>query len=136
MPPFGPDEKVQALHVLSVIRAARDLVAAITRAGGAARVSADAVRDQIVGLCNETNRLAVYEARAAARGTVKELSDARLANAVDELRRTIPRTADEEEILDMSAGDIADAFSPEPAPKAPAAPPSDADPFQLDDEGS
>jgi hypothetical protein len=130
-PPFGPDEKVQAIHALSVIRAARELVAAITRCGGAARVRADSVRDEIASLCDETNRLAVYEARAAARGSVKELSDARLSAAVDELRRTVPKSVDEEEILDMTDDDVAETFSADALTKPP-----DDDPFNLDNEGT
>jgi len=133
-PPFGPDEKVQAIHALSVIRAARVLVAAITRSGGPARVRADTVRAEIAALCEETNRLAVYEARAAARGGVKELSDERLSAAVEDLRRAVPKSADEEEILDMTDDDVDKAFSADSLVE-PTAPP-DAHPFQLDDEGT
>ncbi len=112
-PPFGPDEKVQAIHVLSVVAAARALVAAVARNGGHLKVSADMLRDEIKILCNEANRLAVYEARAAARGTVKELSDERLASAVEDLRRRITLSADDEEVLDMSDEQIAETFSAE-----------------------
>jgi hypothetical protein len=141
MPPFGPDEKIQAIHVLSVVAAARALVAAVSRNGGSAKVSADALRDELKALCNETNRLGVYEARAAARGTAKELSDERLADAVEHLRRSITLTADDEELLDLSDEQIADAFGvddltdadPRPAP-APVS--DDADVFSLDDKGS
>ena len=138
MPPFSPDEKVQAIHVLSVIEAARQFVASVTRNGGYEKVSADKLRDEIKTLCVETGRLAVYEARAAARGSVKELSDERLTAAVQELREKITLTADQEEILDMSTKEVSDAFDAdellkekdsEPPDERPA--PDEADAFNL-----
>ena len=110
MPPFSPDEKVQAIHVLSVLEAARELVASVTRNGGHEKVSADALRDEIKTLCTEAGRLAVYEARAAARGSIKDLSDERLTAAVQELREKLTLTPDQEEVLDMSAKEVSDAF--------------------------
>jgi hypothetical protein len=134
MPPFSPDEKVQAIHVLSALEAARELVAAITRNGGHEKVSTDAVRDELKTLCVEAGRLAVYEARAAARGSVRELSDERLTAAVQELRAKITLSVDTEEILDMSEKEVSDAFDADELLKDhDSEPPQDEEPSEAAD---
>jgi hypothetical protein len=133
MPPFSPDEKVQALHVLSVVTAVRDFVSAVSRHGGPEKVNADSVREELAALCKESGRLAVYEARAAARGTVKDLSDERLTVAVQRLRDSIDLSADQEEVLDMSEDEMDAVFGGDSLVNDQAQPPAPPEEPDTDD---
>jgi hypothetical protein len=108
------------MHVLNVMECAKALVAAIAASGGIAKADAthEGVRDALLALFNETSKLQVYEARAAARGTLAKLDDERLALAIKDVRDRRVLTITEEERSVETAEQAADKFSlddPEPA---------------------
>jgi hypothetical protein len=128
MPPLGRDEQVQAIHVLAVVDAARALAVAIVGYGGIAKATADAPKSLASVLCalhDQVSRLAQYEIRASARGTVTKLDDEKLSLAVHRLRNERDLSVDEEEIRDMTDEDAAAAFTVE----------TDAPAVSVDDEG-
>lgn len=127
MPPFGADEKVQAIHVLSVLDSAKALVAAIAQCGGIDKLDVKqvGVRDALVALFEQASKLQVYEARAKARGTVEALDSEALTMAIKDLRDKRTLTADEEDVRDATPAQVDAAFSldePEDAKPEAAAP--------------
>ena len=119
MPPFGRDDQIHAMHVLNVMEHAKALVAAIAQSGGLAKadVSQEAVKAALRALFDETSKLQVYEARAAARGTLDKLSDEKLTLAIKDVRDRRVLTIGEEERLVETPEEFADKFSlddPEP----------------------
>ena len=142
-PPFGADEKVQAIHVLNVLDCAKVLAAAVAQAGGIEKLDVKnvGVRDALTTLFEQTSKLQVYEARARARGTVGSLTDETLTMAVKELRDKRVLTADEEDVRDATPAQIEAAFSldepedapPPVAPDAPDAPAPDSGTIETKD---
>jgi hypothetical protein len=98
MPPTGADERAYALHVLSVVAAARALAASIASAGGAGRVKTPDPQT-VETLCTEVGKLVVYETRAGVRGTIRPFTEETLIEAVDGLRRKRELTLDQEDVL-------------------------------------
>jgi len=84
-----------------VMECAKALVAAIAASGGLAKadVTHEAVRDALHALFDQTSKLQIYEARAAARGTMVKLDDERLTLAIKEVRDRRILTVTEEERL-------------------------------------
>jgi hypothetical protein len=139
MPPFGKDEQVQAIHVLSVVEAAKLLVAELARAGGVDKVDASkpGVREALKALFDETSKLTIYQARAGARGTIGKLDDEKLSQVVREIRDNKQLSVDEEEARDMTQEDVDSTFSVEAGDGTetePAPPPSEEAPRPKTDE--
>jgi len=113
MPPFGRDDQIQAMHVLNVMECAKALVAAIAQSGGLARadLTQEGVRDALRALFDQTSKLQVYEARAAARGTMIKLDDERLSLAIKEVRDRRVTTITEEDRLAETPEQAAAKFS-------------------------
>jgi hypothetical protein len=132
-PSFG-DGQIQALHALSVVDAARTLVAEISRAGGHDKLGLDAtplksVLDALRATIEQVNRLGVFETRARARGTVSALTEEELAGRIKHLRSEPLVNADQEELRDMPQQEIDDIFQ---IGEAKPAPPDDGrDPFSI-----
>jgi hypothetical protein len=114
MAPFG-DGQVQALHALSVVDAARTLVAEISRAGGIDKLDLNApalsaVTDALRATIEQVNRLGVFETRARARGTIGVLTEQDLADRINNLRSAPLVNADQEELQNMPQQEIDDIF--------------------------
>jgi len=114
MAPFG-DGQVQALHALSVVDAARTLVAEISRAGGIDKLDLNApalsaVADALRATIEQVNRLGVFETRARARGTIGVLTEQDLADRIKNLRSAPLVNADQEELQNMPQQEIDDIF--------------------------
>lgn len=114
MAPFG-DGQVQALHALSVVDAARTLVAEISRAGGIEKLDLNApalgaVTDALRATIEQVNRLGVFETRARARGTIGVLTEQDLADRINNLRSAPLVNADQEELQNMPQQEIDDIF--------------------------
>lgn len=130
MPPFGADEKGQAIHALTALSAASALCAAVARAGGPSRVSnVDDFRTELTKLFDELNRLAIYQKRGMARGTITDLRSDVLAEAVTALAQKPVLSVDEEEALDLPAEEEQNLFgadglagSTDQAPDSPSPP--------------
>lgn len=87
MPPYNTDERVQGLHYLSVVEAAKVLVAGLS----ANKLLWEKFRNtpiesKLHDLVREVNRLSMFERRAAVRGTVKATEGEDVARAVKEAR--------------------------------------------------
>jgi hypothetical protein len=135
MAPIGlGDSQVQALHALSVVDAARKLATEIVQLGGTEKLGLSGaqtsdVRQALTDLQTQVNRLAVFETRAIARGTVRPLADAEFAELVSRIREKPQLSADQQELRDMPQADIDAAFSLD-GPTQPAPDPN-ADPFAI-----
>jgi hypothetical protein len=101
------------MHVLNVMECAKALVAAIAQSGGLAKadVTQEGVRDALRALFDQTSKLQVYEARAAARGTMIKLDDERLSMAIKEVRDRRVTTVTEEDRLAETPEQAAEKFS-------------------------
>ncbi len=86
MAPAQTSGQVQGLHILAVLRAAREVAASVARSGGAERVKVEAVRDELAELTSACDRLSNYERQAIARGELPV--DTSSQDVADILQRT------------------------------------------------
>lgn len=139
MPPYTGDIRIQGLHVVNVLTAARALVAKLATM----RVeSSNPLQPELSDLAEAANRLAQFEREAKSRGALRHTTDANdLAQALDAARGLLNATAAQREVLRMSPEEVAaefDVFSAdEPAetqtetPVAAKSEPKEDDPFAV-----
>lgn len=110
MPPYSNDERVQGLHYLSVLEAAKAFVAHVTMNTELRhQVAGTPAETLLAALIAEVNRLSMFERRASTRGTVKETSGEDVERAVKIARERPDVTLEEREMAE--AGDVEDMFS-------------------------
>lgn len=113
MPPYNTDERVQGLHYLSVVDAAKVLVAGLA----ANKLVFEKFRNtpiesELHDLIREVNRLSMFERRAAVRGTVKATEGEDVARAVKEARERPDVSIESKDLIaDAADADVDDLFS-------------------------
>jgi exonuclease III len=128
MSPSQTSGQVQGLHVLAVLRAAREVAAATARAGGAERVKVEAVREELAELTAACDRLSNYERQAVARGDLSvDTSSQDVADILERATGVLQANRESLDVLQQTAAEGEAAFDLEEEP-VPATVPTGAEP--------
>jgi len=136
MPPtYSDDERVQGLHFLSVIDAAKAVAAAlVTDAQARHAIAGTAIERALQTLATEVNRLSMFERRAGARGTVQTTEGADMARTVQAARSKADLTLEQGDAMKQAASvdaesafDVENVLGPAKVEKPAAAPGTDDD---------
>lgn len=111
MPPISNDDQAQALHVLAVTQAAIALDVAVARSGGPNRARLAEFYPQLHRLCDEVARLSLFQRNAVNRGLIPAQDAARIAEAINTLRKAAVTSAEAEHAINLSATDRDALFS-------------------------
>lgn len=125
MAPYTGDTRIQGLHVVSVLNAARALIGKLAGYGGAEKLYGNGVANpELTDLEDAVNRLVQFEREAKSRGTLKHTTDATdLVQALDAARGLLKATASQRDAMSMSEEESAAAFDADDLFGEPAAQP-------------
>ena len=130
MSPLQTPKHVQGLHVLAVVKAARELSSVVTRSGGAARVQADAIRETLGELVTATDRLTNFERQAIARGELPvDTASADVADILARAAGLLNADREQHDAMNLTDEEAAAVFEldADAAPQTEPSPPPDLD---------